>query len=658
MSTTAIIKCRELLGRLKTHGIQASRPTLGAADDGPSALLVADDGRAWLAAIWGGASVQPQLLADDASGTQPSLDQVLWQLIQWRNAHRPDDHAPVPELLILAPALDPNELPLQQWQVAGEALPVLARTACGKAEPLAKAILSLVGPVLPKETIDLWRALAVPEVRIDRPLRRKAVVRAAIAPVAPLLLDYNQERCARLDLETPADLQTLADDLSVRVVTGVAGCGKTLVLVHRAALLTAHFPSARVLIVSHNKPLIADLQRRVKRFKAGDRVHCRTFYSWLTNAAPGHRDILKPHEVKRWMSRDRQAHDCATLNRYSNEWLVEEMGWMFDHQHVGDSYLEVERKGRGIPLTKPQRRDMLAIARRYRDHLRATDSSDWSELPLHLAEQNLPAFQQPAFDHILIDEAQFFAPVWLRLLLGVLKPGGHVFLCADPTQGFLRRRTSWAEVGLAVRNRSHRLEKPYRSTRAILQFARDFYQRRLPNDEEPLNLPAPEWMQTLEPGEAPIVQPGGARQEQVTRLIRELEALQKGGVHLSEVLILAAGRDHLEKMIVDQIRARLGPDSAFLVKDSDAPDHAAGVAHLMAATGLERPIVFLLGLDDLAAEENNPTLDTDEQAEKRLEHTRLIYVGLTRAMEKLVVYSSHAALKEALGAVEGSTRIA
>ena len=79
----------------------------------------------------------------------------------------------------------------------------------------------------------------------------------------------------------------------------------------------------------------------------------------------------------------------------------------------------------------------------------------------------------PYFPGVLLaaerfDEAQFFAPVWLELLRRALKRGGHFFLCADPTQGFLRRRLSWSDMGLEMRNRSRRLERPYRSTRAIL----------------------------------------------------------------------------------------------------------------------------------------------------------------------------------------------
>ena len=59
---------------------------------------------------------------------------------------------------------------------------------------------------------------------------------------------------------------------------------------------------------------------------------------------------------------------------------------------------------------------------------------------------------------------------------------------------------------------------------------------------------------------------------------------------------------------------------------------------------------ILLGLDDLAAEESNPRFGADERAEKIRDNTRQIYVGLTRAMERLVVYTSHSAMRYALGA--------
>jgi len=646
MSTTAsLIKSRALLGKLATHGIEASRATRHeAAREGPDALLVASDGRAWIVALWSGSTLQPSLLGGEDI---PSLDSLAGQLLDWRQQRQIEAGDPIPELMILAPALSADELSAGIWRIGGDIIPVLTQRDCKKAATLARAILSCISAVLPQEALARWRAAAVPEVRIDSPWRRKAIVRDSTALAAPLLLDYKQERCARLDLEGGADAANIARDLRLRVVTGVAGCGKTLVLVHRAALLATHFPNARVLLISFNRPLINDLKRRLARHHASSRIECRTFNQWLSHVAASSGDIMSTAEVTRWIDRERAVF--TTLGKLSTDWLRDELHWMCDHSLADEGYLTAERKGRGTRLSLNQRRELLQLLVRYRTYLRQNQRSDWSEWPLTIKETRPASLAREQFDHLLIDEAQFFAPVWLELLRAALKPGGQLFLCADPTQGFLKRRMSWSSLGLDVRSRAHRLEKPYRSTRAILQFARDFYQHRVPADEEPLNLPAPEWLETLDAGIAPIVQPAGPGQDQLARLEAEIQHLRAHQAATGDILILVAGRSLTVETIVQYLNTRLGPKSAASMRDDSAAPESIGVAHLMAATGLERPIVFLLGLDDLAAEESNPTRSDDERAEMWHSHTRQIYVGLTRAMERLVIYASHTGLRKSFG---------
>lgn len=91
--------------------------------------------------------------------------------------------------------------------------------------------------------------------------------------------------------------------------------------------------------------------------------------------------------------------------------------------------------------------------------------------------------------------------------------------------------------------------------------------------------------------------------------------------------------------MIHHLNTRLAPRTASSVRDDAAPVDSIGVAHLMAATGLERPVVFLLGCDDLLASEANPLLTEEELAEQRQDHTRQIYVGITRAMERVVIYA-------------------
>jgi len=78
----------------------------------------------------------------------------------------------------------------------------------------------------------------------------------------------------------------------------------------------------------------------------------------------------------------------------------------------------------------------------------------------------------PQYDVILVDKAQFFAPLWVSLIQKVLKPqNAHLFLVADPTQGFLGRKTTWKSLNLDARGRSHQLWRSYRTTREIMQVA-------------------------------------------------------------------------------------------------------------------------------------------------------------------------------------------
>ena len=633
---THLIKTRALLGKLDSHGLDASRATrTGAAKEGPDALLAAKDGRAWLVVLWGGSSLQPSLIQEDES--KPSLHEAVDSMLAWCAQKAADAGLPAPSLLILAPALDSAELPGGVWHHRDEEITVISARACKKAAVLAQTILRSSGVVLSSDSLARWRSAAVPETVIDSPWKRKGPKRNTAGSTSPLLLDYKQERCARLDLEPDPEAAPLVRDLRLRLITGVAGCGKTLVLVHRAALLATHFPKARVLLVSFNRPLINDLRRRLELIKAADRVECLTFNQWLHRAAPFEGEVISEPEILRWIERERQP--LASLSKLSVEWLRDELRWMCDHALADEAYLTAVRKGRGTRLSTHQRRDLLTLLHRFRAHLRQQKLADWSEWPLRLREASPPSLSRESFDHLLIDEAQFFAPVWLELLRGSLMPGGHLFLCADPTQGFLKRRQSWSEVGLEVRNRSVRLDRPYRSTRAILEFARDFYHHRLPEDDEPLNLPAPEWLETLEPGVAPLLSPGGPPQDQLRLLESDLRMLLKQDTPPGHILVLVAGRRLHAKAVVQHLNTRLGTETAALAKDDHAPAESITVAHLMAATGLERPIVFLLGLDDLLAEENNPLLTTEEAAEQRQSITRQIYVGITRAMERVVIYS-------------------
>ena len=120
------------------------------------------------------------------------------------------------------------------------------------------------------------------------------------------------------------------------------------------------------------------------------------------------------------------------------------------------------------------------------------------------------------YDFILVDEAQFFAPIWFDVIKAIVKPGtGQLFMAADPKQGFLKRRQSWLASGLDVRGRSVHLPRSYRTTRPILDFATLLYRNQLPNDDEEGLVPPNS--EDMPAGPLPVLLNLTSEQDEITR---------------------------------------------------------------------------------------------------------------------------------------------
>lgn len=58
------------------------------------------------------------------------------------------------------------------------------------------------------------------------------------------------------------------------------------------------------------------------------------------------------------------------------------------------------------------------------------------------------------------------------------------------------------------------------------------------------------------------------------------------------------------------------------------------------AAGLEAPVVILIGMDHLLESEVDVRLLENERRDLRRDHTRMLYMGFTRAGQRLVVLRS------------------
>ncbi len=243
--------------------------------------------------------------------------------------------------------------------------------------------------------------------------------------------------------------------------------------------------------------------------------------------------------------------------------------------------------------------------------------------------------QLPQYDVILVDEAQFFAPLWIKIIQRVINPrNGHLFLVADPTQGFLGRGASWKSFGLEARGRTHHLRYSYRTTREIMQFATLLYRLRLAEEKDE-DILAPDLL-NMPNGSFPQIIPLTSPQDEIARVANEVENFVRQGYPRKDLLLLHAEGQGVNSLI-QAINDRLGKDAAIDPKDTYPGDYVR-VTTLNAGAGLESPIVFLVGVRQLFEEEQSLRLSDDEREILVRDNTRKLYMAATRAGQTTGAY--------------------
>lgn len=260
---------------------------------------------------------------------------------------------------------------------------------------------------------------------------------------------------------------------------------------------------------------------------------------------------------------------------------------------------------------------------------------DWGDVPQaiwNFCQQG--SITLPLYDGILIDETQFFAPIWMHILQKALKPHtSHMFIVADPTQGFLGRKATWKSLGLEARGHTHLLRKSYRTTHEILQFATLFYRMRLPDEKDEDILPPQ--IENMPTGAFPQIIRLDSPQDEMSRVVNEIVALVKQGYPRKDILVLHANKSAAEKLIA-ALDHKLGKNAA-MDPGSTYPGNYVRVTTLNAGAGLESPIVFLVGLRDIFEEEQSLRISDAEREEVMRDNTRKIYMAATRAGQRLVL---------------------
>lgn len=403
--------------------------------------------------------------------------------------------------------------------------------------------------------IDRIRWHLFPEIRIQAQgsLLGSDDDETAGAPVLPDLIrimDLQQEQLAR----------SLGE--GHRIIHGVAGSGKTMILGYRCLHLAKalHKP---ILVLCYNVVLASRLRRFVEAKGIGDRVSVNNFHAWCL-------EQLKTYHVDK-------------------------------------------------PATQGEQF--------FRDLVQAVIDGT--------ARGQIPAGQYGA---VLIDEGHDFEPAWFKLVVQMVSPETNALLVlyddAQSLYGTRRGRISFKSLGIHAQGRTTILRLNYRNTAEVLQVAHAFA-REVMNpeeaDEDSVPMLSPESAQRH--GPPPLLLELPNFKAEVDTIAKRFRTLHDDGYAWGDMAVVY--RTHFMGQAVDEAFRKAGIPATWLNRDgSSRKRSAAGTVSIVtmhSSKGLEFPVVAIPGLGYLPR-------DGDDLKEE----VRLMYVGMTRAMDQLLM-TCHAA---------------
>ncbi|MDZ7788156.1 MAG: NERD domain-containing protein/DEAD/DEAH box helicase [Halofilum sp. (in: g-proteobacteria)] len=249
--------------------------------------------------------------------------------------------------------------------------------------------------------------------------------------------------------------------------------------------------------------------------------------------------------------------------------------------------------------------------------------------------EDIPAGQYGA---VLVDEGHDFQPHWLKLVVQMVDPKTHSLLVLyDDAQSIYRRGESFSfsSVGIQARGRTTILRINYRNTQEILDLATKFARDLLTAeqaDEDGIPLVVPET--AGRGGSQPLVVELPDWREELAYMARHLRELHESGIAWRDMAVLHR-RTKSARPIADALEAAGIPQESLATKSKrsafDANTETVKVLTMHSSKGLEFRAVAIPGINRMPREEEDPT-----------EEARVLYVGMTRAMDHLLV-TGHAA---------------
>jgi superfamily I DNA/RNA helicase len=285
-------------------------------------------------------------------------------------------------------------------------------------------------------------------------------------------------------------------------LSGGAGTGKTVVLLHRASMLARRSPGSRVLLTTFTTNLADQLRTDLGRLDPGlpyatglaepgvfvhgiDALANAVLRQAGTEVAVDAEAVLGAATTQvsgrtpgtAWQDAVDAAGGALPAPLRSTQFLAAEYAQVVLPNRITsrEAYYKVRRPGRGVALDRAKRAAVWDVIAAYRAQARIAGSVDFAEAATIAASHlRRTAAADGAFaaDHVLVDEGQDLGPAHWQLMRALV--GEHaddLFIAEDSHQRIYGHRIVLSQFGIRVVGRSQRLTLNYRTTAQNLAYA-------------------------------------------------------------------------------------------------------------------------------------------------------------------------------------------
>ena len=461
-------------------------------------------------------------------------------------------------------------------------------------------------------------------------------------------------------------------------VNGGPGSGKTLVAVKRAIFLAKDYKYAekddKVLFLFYNK----SLERTIKKLfesekdyeKVKDKIEIRSIDSFFVkeyinaNNQEFFAYVKKANNDKDFVT----SYDKERKERIENillakkeelkkffpedaEFVLSEIDWLRNCCYMKkEEYLEITRYGRGNQkkLQKEEKEEIYRILNLYRgsnkkDTLRYTDFYDIAFLFLYYFEKEENRNKVKKYNHVIVDEAQDLSKIHFRfinLICEISKTSGNtISLFMDknqsiyPEQAWIFGNRTLKQVGINI-NKSFTLNRAYRNVKEIFDVA-----KKLNPEIEVGDIPDTKNQNltltfSVDRGIKPFFIKYSDSEERLNNLCKDIKTLvNEFNYKYDDISIIC-----LNEQSVKDIQNSLQKEHISYVKKNKIGE-GGNITTYHSAKGTENKVIFIPNIDELNADDLTD-LYPDKTREEILEELKkLLYIGMTRATEVLIVSS-------------------